>query len=432
LFLVALALSAWYVAVEQPPFPFGPRSSLQPAPPLAPPPPLPLTYTVKRGDTFAGILGQFGVAEPLAAAGYREFGRLGLASLFPGDSLVVDLARDGRARAVALLSRLQCWYRLSLDSSAVNASRLPVEEAVHICAAKGELRTSLSEDMWRIGEGDALVAKLTEIFAWDINFFLDPRVGDRFEVLFEKRYAEGRFVGYGEVLAARYHTVSGHSFCAVGLRDSTGHMRYFEPSGKSVQKQFLKAPLRYTRVSSGFSLSRLHPVLGVYRPHLGVDYAAPSGTPVYAAADGTVAFAGTDGGFGHCVRLTHGAAYVTWYGHLQRVCEGVYPGARVRQGQLIGAVGATGLATGPHLDYRMQIDKRFVNPATVILPSAENVSEPQLAAFTLTRETVLRALDAHFAGVEGSWVMDVAVVKEPPRETRLSAQGGAGAGPAGS
>jgi len=269
--------------------------------------------------------------------------------------------------------------------------------------------------MYDAGEGDALVAKLTEIFAWDINFFTDPRVGDRFEVVFEKRYSGGHFSGYGEVLAARYHNQQ-QVYAAYGLRDDQDQMCYYNDSGLAVQKQFLKAPLRYTRISSGYSLRRRHPILGTYRPHRGVDYAAPRGTPVYASADGVVIFAGRQGGYGNLVKMRHGASYVTYYGHLHAINSGVRKGARLRQGDMIGTVGSTGLSTGPHLDYRMRIDSRFVNPLTVEMPSGEAVSEEQRPRFAYHRNLYAMMLDGRFDGEVGSWVLEVETTTPDPVE----------------
>lgn len=416
LLVALLAVVAWRIAptfeARHASAAEGPDSTAAvPAPPK-PPLPEPVTRVVRRGDTFAGVLSHCGVTEPAATRYYRHFRDLGLAAVFPGDSIVVRHDRDGRLRGVALLNRLLWWYRIRRDSCMLYASRTGVRTAVYRQCAKGVLRASLSEDMYGIGEGDGLVGKLEEIFAWDINFFTDPRVGDRFEVLFEKRYAEGRAVGYGEVLAARYRTAT-NEFWAIGLAGSDGRMQYYDRGGKSVQKQFLKAPLRYSRISSGYAYSRRHPILKIHRPHLGVDYAAPRGTPVHAAADGVVTHAGWKGDYGITVCIAHGAAYTTYYGHLQSIAGGVAEGARVKQGQRIGTVGATGLATGPHLDYRMRVGQRFVNPATVVVPALDSVSAEQRGEFERTRDVCLLVLEGRFVREEGSWVVEI---DSPPPE----------------
>ncbi len=374
-----------------------------------------VSYTVKRGDTFAGILARFGIVERLAVTYYRNLVDVGLAALFPGDSLVLELSADSTLQSLSLLNRWQCWYRITCRNNRLVSGCYPLETAIHRCSVKGTLNTSLSHDMYALGEGDGLVGQLTEIFAWDINFFTDPRKGDRFEVIFEKHYAGGRFAGYGDVLAARYHGAE-KTFTAFGLRDSSGKMRYYDAEGKSVQKQFLKAPLRYSRISSGYSFSRKHPILGIYRPHLGIDYAAPRGTPVYAAADGTVEYSGWMNGYGNFVRLVHGASYTTCYGHLHRINSGIRKGTRVTQGQMLGTVGSTGLATGPHLDYRMKVGNRYVNPLTVILPSGEAVPDKRQSEFAYTRMLCSLMLDMRFGGAEGSWVVDIRMVQPTPSE----------------
>ncbi|MBD3240527.1 MAG: peptidoglycan DD-metalloendopeptidase family protein, partial [Chitinivibrionales bacterium] len=217
------------------------------------------------------------------------------------------------------------------------------------------------------------------------------------------------------VLAARYHGAE-KTFTAFGLRDSSGKMRYFDVEGSSVQKQFLKAPLRYSRISSGYSFSRKHPILGIFRPHLGIDYAAPRGTPVYAAADGVVTYSGWLNGYGNFVRLTHGASYTTCYGHLHRINSGIREGARVSQGQMLGTVGSTGLSTGPHLDYRMKVADKYVNPLTVDLPSGEAVPGERRAEFEHRRMLYSLMLDTRFGDAEGSWVVDIRMVQPTPSE----------------
>lgn len=346
------------------------------------------SYIVKKGDTFAGILSKFNISENEAVQYYTSLKSIGFSTLFPGDSLCFTKDGNKQVKSFSLLNRLSYWYHLHTSDSTLQVEKKPLEVTTYRCLVKGTLESSLSEDMWKYGVGDALVIKMADIFAWDINFFMDPRKGDTFEVLFEKNYRDGRFVGYGSILAAQY--INGNKiFYAIALKDSRGKLNYYDLNGKSVQKQFLKAPLRFNRISSGFSYSRKHPILGIYRPHLGIDYAAPRGTPVYAAADGKVTFTGVNGNYGRQVKLSHGASYQTFYGHLYTIGRGIRPGVHVSQGQCIGTVGKTGLATGYHLDYRMKIGSRFVNPVTISLPSKEGVPEGERAQFEHTKQTYL-------------------------------------------
>lgn len=365
-----------------------------------------LTYVVRSGDTFGSILGGFGVPVERTIAIHKSLLSVGCCTLFPGDSIV--LVRDSAKHLtdLSLLSRLRYWYRVRQTEDGSQAvEKEPLKVTRYRCVVKGVLESSLSEDMFRYGVGDALVAKLAEIFAWDINFFMDPRRGDRFLVLFEKKYREGRFIGYGDILAAKY--INGdRAHYAIAYEDADGDRQYYDLKGKSVQKQFLKAPLRYRRISSGFSPRRRHPILGIYRPHHGVDYAAPPGTPVYAAADGHVVFAGRKGGYGKHVRIAHGGAYMTYYGHLRTIRSGVRNGAVLKQGELLGTVGSTGLSTGPHLDYRMKVGSRFVNPMTVSVPSRAGVGLEELPRFAAVRHALLFALESRFQE-DGYYVLDV-------------------------
>jgi murein DD-endopeptidase MepM/ murein hydrolase activator NlpD len=277
---------------------------------------------------------------------------------------------------------------------------------IYRCLVRGVLSTSLSEDLFKLGVGDACVAMFADIFAWDINFFVDPQKGDSFEIVVEKKYAEGRFVGYGNILAARYVNY-GRAYTALGLPRPDGILNYFDLNGKSLQKQFLKAPLRFSHISSRFTFRRKHPVLGIVRPHLGIDYAAPPGTPVYAAADGTVRFADVKGDYGRLVRIYHGGAYETYYGHLQDIARGIRTGAQVKQGDCIGWVGESGLATGPHLDYRMTRHGSFVNPLTVSLPSKEGITAGETGSFFGIKEEYAAVFSRRLAKDSGCFVLDI-------------------------
>lgn len=374
------------------------------------------SYIVKPGDTFAGILTQFNIPERLASSYYSTLKSVGFHTLYPGDSLVIIKDKHENLKTCSLLSRLSHWYHIYNNDTTLQIERKPIDVTCYRCVVKGTLETSLSEDMFRYGVGDALVIKFADIFAWDINFFMDPRKGDQFEVLFEKNYREGKFIGYGSILAAKYIS-SDKTFYAIGLQDEKGSLQYYDLDGKSVQKQFLKAPLRFNRISSGFAYSRRHPILGIYRPHLGIDYAAPTGTPVYSAADGTVTFSGVNGNYGKHVRISHGASYETYYGHLHRICGGISRGVRVKQGQLIGTVGSTGLATGPHLDYRMKIGSRFVNPLKISLPSKKGVSPEDMERYELVTQMYLSILETRFKK-EGFFVLDI--TQPEKRESMVS------------
>lgn len=347
-----------------------------------------IAHLVKHGETFMNICTDLKIARARAAVFHRALTGAGLSKLYPGDSLVLVLHDSSDLDTLSFLSRLQYWYHAAWDDSGAVAQRRPLAVTLSRGLVSGVLETSLLDAMEKYGIGPYLACKLSDIFAWDINFFLDPRKGDTFQIIFTQKYAEGRCIGYGDVLAARY-TCHGKDFYAIGIPDSQGTLQYYDLDGRSVQKEFLKAPLRYSRISSYFTYHRLHPILGIVRPHLGIDYAAPTGTPVYAAADGIVREAGWDNDYGNHIEIAHGGAFTTCYGHLSSISSGVRRGAHVTQGQMIGAVGATGLATGPHLDYRMKRNGAAVNPLTVNLPSKEGIARSEEDVFNRARESYL-------------------------------------------
>ncbi len=325
------------------------------------------------GSTFYSLMTEHSVGHTDAVALYSELRRLGFGSLMAGDSFVVVKSNDSLLRSFSLRSTDRTWFHLTKDSLGIRGTRKEPQYRIQETRASGILENSLYESVIAAGEGADLVSEFVEILGWDINFFTDPRKGDRFDVLVEKVYEGEEFVRYGSVLAVRYQN-GNRIFTAFRFADDGKHVAYYDQEGRCVQKMFLKAPLKYSRISSGFTLRRFHPVLHVYRMHLAVDYAAPTGTPVYAAADGRIEKASWSGGYGKCVVIRHGAGYRTHYGHLSRIAPSVKVGKWVNQKECIGYVGSTGLSTGPHLDYRVQKNGTFVNPMR--LESARNRSIP--------------------------------------------------------
>ena len=268
-----------------------------------------------------------------------------------------------------------------------------------------ETRSSLVAALDHGGENVRLAIRMAEILSGEIDFNNDLRRGDRYEVLFEKVYREEQFSGYGAVLAAEFvndgREVSAFRFHVPGESEA----QYFDAEGRSVKRFFLRSPFRFEpRITSRFSYRRLHPVLGGHRPHLGVDYGAPTGTPVIAVANGTVVSAGRSGGSGNMVRLRHTNGYETYYLHLSAFAPGVRRGARVTQGQVIGRVGSTGLSTGPHLDYRIRKNGTFVNPLLEHrnLPPGDPVPEEHRPAFEDARDAALGRMRAALTSSAGS------------------------------
>lgn len=257
--------------------------------------------------------------------------------------------------------------------------------------AHGEIRTSLFEAALKAGVSDALTMEMAGIFQWDIDFIQDVRSGDTFTVIYEELWRDGEKLGNGEILAAQFVN-QGMRYRAARYIDASGKSGYFTPEGLSVRKAFMRAPLEFTRISSNFNPNRRHPVLNTIRAHRGVDYAAPSGTPVMAAGDGTIELRGRNGGYGNTVVLRHGGNVTTLYAHLSRFGTAKV-GSRVQQGDIIGYVGSTGLATGPHLHYEYRISGVHRNPRTVPLPPADPISAEHREDFEATAAALWRRLD---------------------------------------
>jgi murein DD-endopeptidase MepM/ murein hydrolase activator NlpD len=252
----------------------------------------------------------------------------------------------------------------------------------------GDLHGSLFQSVIDAGEKPELAMRIADIFAFDLDFYTDPRPGDSFRVVIEKKMmSDGEPPTYGRVLAAEYVN-GGHPYQAVLFHDDLGEPAYFQPSGQAMKRAFLHSPLKFAApITSHFSLSRFHPILKEYRPHLGIDYGAPQGTPVQSIGDGHVIYAGPKGEDGNLVKIQHSNGYVTYYMHLSRIL--VHNGQRVAQGDRIGLVGMTGLATGPHLDFRIEQRGQFLNFERLKLPTADPVSRNEMAAFTAARDAAL-------------------------------------------
>ena len=265
----------------------------------------------------------------------------------------------------------------------------PIQYEVELASVEGKINGSLYESVAAAGEKALLAQRLSQIFAWEINFIKDIKTGDSFRILIEKRYRDGEFKSYGKVLAAEFVN-RGSKFEAYLFKDSYGKDIYFNAAGDSLRRAFLKAPLSYTRISSRFSPARLHPILRTVRPHPGIDYAAPTGTPVKAVGNGTVTYRGWGKGAGNYITLKHPNGYETMYLHLSGFAKNLKQGGRVQQGEVIGYVGSTGYATGPHLDFRMKTGGQFVNPEKILSPRDESVSKRQANAFKKKRDTMRR------------------------------------------
>jgi len=265
------------------------------------------------------------------------------------------------------------------DGYAVHMLTYPVERRTVVVA--GVVESSLYESLQEAGAPSALASKLNDILGWDVDFRRDVRHGDTFRILYEEVYRDGEFVRTGPILACEYVN-KGDVHRGFRYDDADGRPGYYDADGRNLEKQLMRAPLEYSRISDSFSPRRFHPVKKRWAPHWGVDYAAPVGTPVRAAGSGVVEAATSKEGNGRYVHIRHtNASYETYYLHLSRFAKGIKRGAKVRQGEVIGYVGATGWATGPHLDYRVKVDGRWQNPRTLKLPPAEPLRGEDLLAF---------------------------------------------------
>lgn len=318
----------------------------------------------------------------------RDYLRL----LRPGDELVIE-HENGKIVSLYREVDLTSALRVSRDESGYVAEILerPIEKQKRL--AYGRIATSLFESAAAAGMPDKLIMSLAGIFAWDVDFVLDIRQGDDYYILYEEIYQDGKYVGTGDILAAEFNN-NGRTFQAVRYVNAEGRADYYAPDGRSMRKAFIRAPVDFTRISSAFNPQRRHPILNTIRAHRGVDYAAPSGTPIKAAGDGKIAFRGRKGGYGNAVEIQHGGNITTLYAHMSRFGKyGV--NARVRQGDVIGYVGATGLATAPHLHYEYRLNGVHRNPRTVELPQADPISDKYRPDFLAKSEPILDELNQY-------------------------------------
>ena len=308
-----------------------------------------------------------------------------LKKLIVGNRFELEKLPDGTLKMFSYAVDLEKYVEVSLTDQGYKAEMKPFEYAARRELIAGTIRSSLFQTLNEMNEDDELALELAEAFSYDIDFNTELQPGDHFKVAVEKQHRDGEFVKYGKILAAEFCN-KGKVYSAFRFTDSEGRSEFYNAAGHALRRDLLKSPLKFSRVSSKFSRRRFHPVLGVFRPHLGVDYSAPTGTPIYAAGSGRVAVAGWKNGFGRFIQIQHGSEFSTMYGHLSRFAAGIQAGEKVQQGQLIGYVGATGLATGPHLDYRITRKGVFVNPLGVKFQPSVPLKEEYRQAFEATKQ----------------------------------------------
>ncbi|MEN8718853.1 MAG: M23 family metallopeptidase [Oceanococcaceae bacterium] len=352
-----------------------------------------MALPIRRGDSLSALLTQAGID----AADWLAVSRM------PGDARKLRLIQPGKelhihqdgGRLLHLEYPLSVTQTIVIERDGEQFRQFlrsqPTQTVLR--SAAGTVESNLYTAARDAGISDNVVMTFAEIFAWDIDFSRDVRAGDVMRVVYEEQIEpqSGRTVGSPVILAAEY-TQAQRAFTAVRYESLSGDVGYFTPDGRPVRKAFLRTPVEFARISSRFSLSRRHPVLNTVRAHKGVDYAAARGTPIRATGDGRVAFAGTKGGYGRTVIIKHNDQYQTLYAHMSRYGRGIGGGARVKQGQVIGYVGATGLATGPHLHYEFHKNGQHVDPLRVTLPNAAPLPETEMARFQDAANTILTQL----------------------------------------
>jgi murein DD-endopeptidase MepM/ murein hydrolase activator NlpD len=354
---------------------------------------------LERGDTLASAMSRENIPYSVVHEVSSELSHLyDFRRAQPGQEFRLTQDLDGRVLDFRYM--LSDTESLHLDwlNGVYRARREEAKLVPHIARVAGVVTSSLYGALRDLGEGTQLANDFADVFAWDVDFTRAVQPGDEFSILYERMYyvdPEGNeaYAGPGRILAARYGGTVGE-YTAVYFETREGQGRYYRPDGSSVEKQFLLAPLRYSRVSSRYSQARRHPILKVTRPHHGIDYAAALGSPVWAVSDGKVIYRSRAGGFGNLVKIRHANGYVSYYAHLSRFADGLRVGDLVRQKQVIGYVGQTGLATGPHVCFRVAKDGSYVNPARVKSPAAEPIPASLRATFVARRDLLLSELDA--------------------------------------
>jgi murein DD-endopeptidase MepM/ murein hydrolase activator NlpD len=389
----AASLSTPEPVAEKEQLPAGADRNADHTPESVPAPSRWLEYEIRSGDTLAKLFQKADLSAALLhQITHSSETAAGLAKIKPGQHLRLRLGEDGELLELVLQRDRVSSLRIEAKDEGFTAEEERRDLERRVVSAAGLIESSLFVDGQRAGLDDNLIMELAAIFGWDIDFALEIRAGDRFSVVYEELLLDGKKVRNGDILAAEFVN-QGTTHRAVRYLDPEGDIAYYDPEGRSKRRAFIRTPVKFARISSGFTTRRWHPVLKTWRSHKGVDYAAPTGTPVKATGDGKVTFRGRKGGYGKVVFIEHAGRYTTVYGHLSRFNGKVKDGSRVKQGQVIGYVGQTGMATGPHLHYEFRVDGVHRNPLKVQLPKSRPLPESQLAAFKRQADPLLARLD---------------------------------------
>lgn len=338
-----------------------------------------MTGTIRSGDSPSTLLeGHLGLAEiySLCDESKDVYSLDNLKAGQPWTMIYSNNALVGLEYEIDDRERLV----VSMTESGYDFRKEPIPYDTESKTVVGAIDSSLFGAVQEAGENDELAIRMANVFAYDVDFVRDLRTGDSFKVIIDKRFREGKFHGYGDLKAASF-TNQGQTHYAYRYTDKKGATAYYDQNGRPLRKAFLKAPLPFTRISSGYSMSRMHPILKYRRPHQGVDYSAPTGTPISTVADGVISEAAFNNSQGRYVRVIHSNGYETIYNHMSKFGKNTRKGAKFRQGEVIGYVGSTGYATGPHLDFRMKQNGQLINPLQLKMLPAEPIAAKEMASF---------------------------------------------------
>ncbi|MBB3102954.1 peptidoglycan DD-metalloendopeptidase family protein [Azomonas macrocytogenes] len=349
--------------------------------------------TVARGDTLSTLFEKAGlsvatVQDILGSSTEAEQ----LVQLKPGQVFEFQLDKEGQL--LTLSHKINHLETLRLEKTANGYALQKDKQKPETTSAYayGTIDSSLFLAAQKAGLSHGLAVELTNIFGYDIDFALDLRKGDSFELLYEEKTIKGKRTGGGKILAARF-TNQGKTYTAIRYKNAQGGTKYYTANGDTMRKEFIRTPVDFARISSRFSIGRKHPILNKIRAHKGVDYAAPSGTPIKSAGDGKIVLAGRNGGYGNTVIVQHGQRYQTLYAHMQGFAKGIRNGASVKQGQIIGYIGTTGLSTGPHLHYEFQVDGQHIDPLSQKLAMTNPLTKDEKQLFLKFSKPLLAQMD---------------------------------------
>jgi murein DD-endopeptidase MepM/ murein hydrolase activator NlpD len=351
-------------------------------------------FTIQNGDNLSILFKRAGLNDRSI---YELFSDAkdakDLRNIRPGQKMAF-LVENGQLQGLNYIIDELNSLNFTREAKGFAGKEIALKPDVKYAFRQASIDSSLYMAGKRAGMPSNLTMELANIFGWDIDFALDIQKGDNFKVMYEEQFLDGKKIGTGKIMAAEF-TNGGKTFTAVRYTDKQGASNYYTPDGRGMHKAFLRTPIEFARISSHFSLNRKHPVLHIIRAHKGTDYAAVRGTPIRATGNGKIAFAGRKGGYGNCIVIQHGQGIETLYGHMNAFAKGMKTGSRISQGDVIGYVGSTGLASGPHLHYEFHVNGQVRNPVTVPLPKSIGIEKTELAHFNETTRPLIAKLDQY-------------------------------------